>query len=165
MTKLQNIKYKLGKGLAFAGLAALPFAGCDKTKDDNGTKPTETTNEGYTIEYVYNGELNFGRGRWYDSSMDMVDYNAFADTVAKYANDPKVKKLHMFPRACEMLAMSPVSGVEARAPVLDNLYEKSGHKLTGEGTELYVMPEVLESQIVQDVFCNKLQIELVDRGF
>ena len=152
----------LSTPLTAIGIATMTATTIACDKDNNGTKPTQTPDEGYTIEYVYTEGLNFGRGRWYDSSMDMVDYNAFADTVAKYANDPKVKKLHMLPRAREMLAISPVSGVEARAPVLDNLYEKSGHKLTGEGTILDVEPEVLESQIVQDVFCNKLKIELVD---
>lgn len=83
MTKLQNIKYKLGKGLAFAGLAALPFAGCDKTKDDNGTKPTETPKK-------HNVELRF------DFPRDDVGLVHIAmDTIYKYNADPTVDSILM----------------------------------------------------------------------
>ena len=71
-----NAKYQLGKGLAFLGLAALPFAGCEKDPE-----PIQK----------HNVELTYGRNpdsQWQNISMD---------TLYKYNADPKVDTIFMVP--------------------------------------------------------------------
>lgn len=54
MTKLKDIKYKLGRGLAIAGLIALPFAACEKDDDIIDQKPnTPATPRAKTYTFVY----------------------------------------------------------------------------------------------------------------
>lgn len=130
MTKLQNIKYKLGKGLAFAGLAALPFAGCDKTKDDNGTKPTETPKK-------HNVELRF------DGRTEAGCVNIAMDTIYKYNADPNVDSILMIAdpyvqfETWDRLGMNDaVNYLEARIAVNPN-------KVFGKG-KLLLKPEFVE---------------------
>ena len=61
-------------------IAALPFAGCDKTKDDNGTKPTETQKK-------HNVELRF------DVTTDEGVAHIAMDTIYKYRADPTVDSI------------------------------------------------------------------------
>lgn len=53
MTKLKDMKYKLGRGLIIAGLAALPFAGCKKDEDITDQKPSNQTQTSKTYTFVY----------------------------------------------------------------------------------------------------------------
>ena len=64
-------------------IAALPFAGCDKTKDDNGTKPTQTPKK-------HNVELKFDLSR-----DDGGLVNTAMDTIRKYNADPTVDSILM----------------------------------------------------------------------
>ncbi len=63
-------------------IAALPLAGCDKTKDDNGTKPTPTPKK-------HNVELRF------DGRTDAGCVNVAMDTIRKYNADPTVDSILM----------------------------------------------------------------------
>ena len=63
-------------------IAALPLAGCDKTKDDNGTKPTQTPKK-------HNVELKFDL--WRDDGL----VNIAMDTIYKYNDDPTVDSILM----------------------------------------------------------------------
>ena len=49
---LKNVWAKVVLGI---GIATLPFAACDKTKDDNGTKPIQPAKKVYTFVYNTSG--------------------------------------------------------------------------------------------------------------
>lgn len=150
-----NAKYQLGKGLAFLGLATLTFAGCDKDpvepNNPNNPQPQQKTEE-----FVYSTNLNFSRpGSSYE-----ISYNDFPDTVAKLAADQSVKQIHITPRHNHIFQNVPVTGMDTRANILDNMYSQSNGKLSGENTTLVLNAEALQSTLVQSVLHNKLKIEL-----
>ena len=120
MTKLQNIKYKLGKGLAFAGLAALPFAGCDKTKDDNGTKPTETPKK-HNVELVYGAnEVN----QWQNIAMD---------TIYKYNADLTVDTIYLVLKVANQFSTCSTNQLKYIIPLLRERHNVNPNKVFGKG--------------------------------
>ena len=130
MTKLKNIKYKLGKGLAFAGLAALPFAGCDKTKDDNGTKPTETPKK-------HNVEL-----RYYAGSDEGIAHIAM-DTIHKYNADPNVDSILMIADPYDQFETWDARTMNNVVNYLDARIAVNPNKVFGKG-KLLLKPEFVE---------------------
>lgn len=138
-------------------LVAIPvFVSCEKDKSES-SDPTPSQQR--TEEFIYNANMKFYR----PGSSEKIPHAAFADTVAKYADDGNVKQIHIIPEHQTMLATAGQNQMDQRAEYLSNTYNISNTKLSGENTTLMLSPEAIQSQIVQEVFHNKLKIELVQR--
>lgn len=142
-------------------LMASPFfTGCGKDSESNGNGGTEPTQQ-RTEEFIYNSNMKFYR----PGSSSKIPHTAFADTVAKYATDQNVKQIHIIPENKTMFENLQQLQMEHRADYLNNTYDASNNKLSGENTTLIISPEAFQSQIVQDAFHNKLKITLVERDY
>lgn len=142
-------------------LGVLPFAGCDKNKDDNGTKPTQQQ-ESYDIAYTYDSGLRFCRGSttWdYDALIQRTD---FIDTLRLHGNNPKINKINIKPIDPNICGTADESSMVARANDLDVLLDAGNGKVSGEGTTLYLRPAALNNARVQEVFHNKLKANLLE---
>lgn len=154
-----TFQYNLKKGLAFGLLATLPFfSGCEKDKPEpnNPSNPQQTT---YTIEYIYDKALRFHR----DGSTTTINNTDFVDTIAKHAANQQIKQIHIVPESQYMLETSIESAMVARANDLNNMYDVSNNKLSGENTTLVLDSAAFHNSTVQNVLHNKLKIALVQR--
>lgn len=158
----KNAKYQLGKGLAFLGLATLTlgFAGCEKDpeKPNNPNNPDNPQNT-YTIEYIYTNGLKFHRV----GDTALISHSAFVDTVAKHGTNAQVKQIHITPDHDNMWSTAQLAQMELYADRLQNMYNSSNSKLSGENTTLELNTEVFNSSKVQNVLHNTLGINLVQR--
>lgn len=156
----KTVSYNIKKVLAGTMLVALPFAfgGCEKenTKPNDPSNPQQTT---YTIEYIYDTGLNFHR----NGSTTTINHTDFVDTIAKHAANQQVKQIHMIPESQYMLETSIESAMVARANDLNNMYNVSNNKLSGENTTLVLDSAAFHNSTVQNVLHNKLKIALVQR--
>lgn len=151
-----TVPYNFIKFLAGIMLVAVPvFVACKKDpvepNNPNNPQPQQRTEE-----FIYNLNLRFCR----PGSSNEIPYAAFADTVAKLADNGAVKTIHITPKGPHMFGTLPSASVETRANMLDNMYGQSNGKLSGENTTLALDAEALQNQTVQSVLHNKLKIEL-----
>lgn len=157
-----SVPYSLKKGLAFLGVMALPFAfgGCDKdpvepNNPDNPNNPQNT----YNIEYIYTDGLKFHRV----GDTALIPHSAFVDTVAKHGTNAHVKQIHITPDHDNMWSTAQLAQMELYADRLQNMYNSSNSKLSGENTTLELNTAVFNSSKVQNVLHNTLGINLVQR--
>lgn len=157
-----SVPYSLKRIFAGVLLVAVPvFTSCEKdpVKPDNNNGNGGNTQPQRTEEFIYNANLKFYR----PGSSSKIPHTAFADTVAQYAADQNVKKIHITPEDPTMVENLQQPQMEQRAEYLSNTYDVSNNKLSGENTTLVLSPEAFQSQIVQNAFHNKLKIALQQR--
>ncbi len=126
MTKLNNIKYKLGKCLALTGLATLPFAGCTKDEIDNQPQPHDTTpvitTPKRTVDLVYG-----------DNSATEWDNISF-DTLNKYSENPDIDTIYLVPEYYHQFTSVSAGMWDYLIPKLRERYNVNQNKITGKGT-------------------------------
>lgn len=156
-----TFSYNIKKVLAGTMLVALPFAfgGCEKDNNEPNNPSNPDTPQQRTEEFIYNANMEFYR----NANSAHISHTAFIDTAAKYANDEGVKQVHITPDNPGMLETLPGNNVQTRAEFLENVYNASNQKLSGENTTLYLDPSALSNQTVQQVLHNKLKIALLQR--
>ena len=157
-----SVPYSLKKGMVFLGVMALPFAfgGCDKdpVEPNNPNNPNNPQNT-YNIEYIYTDGLKFHRV----GDTALIPHSAFVDTVAKHGTNAHVKQIHITPDHDNMWSTAQLARIELYADRLQNMYNSSNSKLSGENTTLELNTEVFNSSKVQNVLHNTLGINLVQR--
>lgn len=158
-----TVPYNFKKVLAGIMLVAVPvFVACEKDPvkpNENGGNGGNTPTQQRTEEFIYNSNLKFYR----PGNSEKIPHAAFADTVAKYAADANVKQIHISPETEDMCENSPESGMVGRANDLNNIYNKSNNKLSGENTTLYLDSAALYNQTVQQILHGKLKIALLQK--
>ena len=148
----------LKKTAVFLLATSLPlvFGGCEK--DPFSTKPDNPQNT-YNIEYIYTNGLKFHRV----DDTTLISHSDFVDTVAKHGANANIKQVHIKPDHDNMWSTARVTQMELYADRLQNIYNSSNSKLSGENTTLELSTEVFNSSKVQNVLHNTLKINLVQR--
>lgn len=156
-----SVPYSLKRIFAGVMLVAVPvFVSCEKDNDKPGNNGGNNPTQQRTEEFIYNQNMKFYR----PGNSEKIPHAAFADTVAKYAADANVKQIHIAPETEHMFENVAQNQMDQRAEYLNNTYNISNTKLSGENTTLVLSPEAIQSQIVQEALHNKLKIALVQRS-
>lgn len=102
MTKLRDVKYKLGRIVTGAALACLPLFGCEKDPVDtpsnpsNPTNPTQPTDTTHVTPIAHrNVELVYGRNSDDENQWKNISF----DTLRKYSADSTVDTIFMVPES------------------------------------------------------------------
>ena len=165
---IQNYSIILTKAIRIVLLlliGVLPFAGCDKSKDDNDTKPTQQPQNGYTITYTYNSGFNVCRGSATWDYNTLINRTDFIDTLRLHGNNPNVNKVKLEPDDPNLFGTSAESSMVTRANALEDILNASNNKATGEGTTLYLQRAALNNPRVQGVFHGKLKATLLEATY
>lgn len=129
MTAFRNIKYKLGKGLAFAGLAVLPFTACKKEEINEQPQPHDTTPTVVTPKRTV--DLVYG-----DNSATEWNNISF-DTLNKYSDNPNIDTIYLVLESPYQFAASSAGIWQYLMPMLRERRNVNPNKITGKG-EMFV---------------------------
>lgn len=127
MATFRNIKYKLGKYAAGAGLATLLFAACEKEEVNNDPQPTDTTTtvvptNKRTVDLVYG-----------DNSATEWENISF-DTLNKYSANPNIDTIYLVPEYYHQFTSASAGIWDYLLPKLRERYNVNTNKIRGKGT-------------------------------
>lgn len=134
MTKLRDVKYKLGRIVTGAALACLPLFGCEKDPVDtpsnpsNPTNPTQPTDTTHVTPIAHrNVELVYGDD-------DATSWqNISFDTLRKYSVDTTVDTIFMVPASVNQYSTLPTAGLQYFIPKLRERRNVDTTKIRGRG--------------------------------